>query len=113
MLALAKRFVFVAATSLAAAFTVVAASPSEAEACGNPPAERVARDAVQARMPEVMVKDVTLTATDGEKATVVVVGGRDGKTVRLVARLVNDAETGWRVVSLSRMVPRKLKSLKA
>ncbi|NUO52607.1 MAG: hypothetical protein HOV80_27490 [Polyangiaceae bacterium] len=112
MFVFAKRAAVVAALSFAGAFTAFAANPTEAEACGVSPVEAVAMQAVEKAMPGVIVRDAFTTKTDGQRATVRILGGRDGKNVDLVAKLVN-GESGWRLVSLRRTLSRKLKSLKA
>jgi hypothetical protein len=101
---------FLAAASTCVAFAVLAPA-DDASACGLPPAERVARDAVERGWPGVVVRDAILTETDGKRATVRVVGGHDGKNVVLLARLANDGDEGWRVVSLA-PVATKLRKLK-
>jgi hypothetical protein len=100
---------FLAAASTCLAFAVLTPA-DDANACGLPPAERVARDAVERSWPGVVVRDAALTQTDGKRATVRVIGGHDGKNVVLLARLANGDE-GWRVVSLA-PVATKLRKLK-
>ncbi len=105
----AKRAVAVTAMCLAAALTALTASPERAEACGVSAAEAAATRAVENALPGVVVRSAVTTDEDAKRATVRIRGGKDGKNVDLVAKLVN-GESGWRVVSLSPRSIRRLKS---